>query len=43
MTRISRSRRREFLDRSPGLQVLLLIVFIVAVLLIAEYTGLFPV
>ena len=43
MTRISRSGLREFLARSPGLQVLLLIVIIVAVLLFAEFTGLFPV
>jgi hypothetical protein len=43
MNRLSRSGLREFLSRSPGLQVLLLIVVIVAVLLLAEYTGLFPV
>ncbi len=43
MTRISRSGLRELLARSPGLQVLLLIVIMIAVLLVAEYTGLFPV
>lgn len=43
MTRQSRSGLREFLSRSPGLQALLLIVIIVAVLLLAEYTGLIPV
>ena len=43
MTRASRSGPREFLSRSPGLPVLLLVVVIVAVLLLAEYTGLFPV
>ena len=43
MTRLSRSGLREFLSRSPGLQVLLLIVIMVGVLLLAEYTGLVPV
>ena len=42
MTRASRSGP-QFLSRSPGLQVLLLVVVIVAVLLLAECTGLFPV
>lgn len=43
MTRPSRSGLRDLLARSPGLQLLLLIVIMVAVLLIAECTGLFPV
>jgi hypothetical protein len=43
MTHPTLTRRlRGLLARSPGLQVLLLIVIIVAVLLLAEYTGLFP-
>lgn len=42
MTRLSRSRLRGFLARSPGRQVLPLIVVIAVVLLLAEYTGLFP-
>jgi hypothetical protein len=34
-------RLRDRLERSPGLQALLLIVVLVAVLLVAEYTGWF--
>ena len=43
MTHLSRSRLRELLARSPGLQVVLLILIMIAALLLAEYTGLFPV
>ena len=43
MTRHTLAGLREFLSRSPGLQALLLIVIMIAVLLLAEYTGLVPV
>lgn len=42
MTRPSRCGLRQLLSRSPGLQVLLRIVFMVAVLLLAEDTSMVP-
>ena len=42
MTRLSRSGPREFLSRSPGLRILLLVVSMTVVLLLAGYAGLGP-